>query len=110
MNNCSSSIEGVKAWIDNNPNYDIVIDNVAARSGWSKWHLQRVFHEQLGMAIGEYLFNRRMKAAHDMLISGRSQVVVADLLGYKDQPSFQRAFKRKYGMSPKQYVKNHGLE
>lgn len=108
MNNCSSSIEGVKEWIDNNPNYDLVIDNVAARSGWSKWHLQRVFHEQMGVAIGEYLFSRRMKAAHDMLISGRSQVVVADLLGYKDRPSFQRAFKRKYGMSPKQYVKNHG--
>lgn len=105
---CSSTIESVRQWIDGSPEYKLIIDDVAKKSGWSKWHLQRVFQEETGATLGDYLFSRRMQAARDMLVTGRSLIVVADLIGYVDQSSFNRAFKRKYGVTPRQYLKNHG--
>jgi len=108
MTACTASIETLKAWIDNNHRMDLLIDDVVKKSGWSKWHLQRSFFEAAGVKLGQYLFDRRMDASLQMLRSGVPLIDIADRIGYEQQSSFQRAFKRKYGVSPKRYIAIHG--
>lgn len=47
-------------WIDENIYVNLKIDDVAKKSGYSKWHLQRVFSLYTGMTLGHYIRKRRL--------------------------------------------------
>ncbi|SVJ51041.1 right origin-binding protein [Klebsiella pneumoniae] len=41
-------IRDLLAWLDNNLDQPLSLDNVATKAGYSKWHLQRMFKEVTG--------------------------------------------------------------
>ncbi len=45
-------IRDLLRWIDDNLDKPLSLDNVAAKAGYSKWHLQRMFKEVTDQAIG----------------------------------------------------------
>ena len=45
-------------WIENNLGHDLHLDEVARRSGYSRWHLQRLFRQHTGFSLAEYIRNR----------------------------------------------------
>ncbi|HHX3736071.1 TPA: helix-turn-helix domain-containing protein, partial [Klebsiella variicola] len=52
--NTGAIIQDLIDWIDNHLDSRLDIDTVARRSGYSKWHLQRIFKEHTGQPLGEY--------------------------------------------------------
>lgn len=50
-------IRDLLAWLDNNLDQPLSLDNVATKAGYSKWHLQRMFKEVTGLIFvrGVYL-------------------------------------------------------
>lgn len=44
-------------------NEGIKIDTIANKSGYSKWHLQRIFKDFKGCTLGEYVRKRRLLEA-----------------------------------------------
>ena len=52
-------------WIETHLDQPLLLDNVAAKSGYSKWHLQRMFRSTTGHALGSYIresvFRRRRR-------------------------------------------------
>ncbi len=46
-------------WIETHLDQPLLLDNVAAKSGYSKWHLQRMFRST-GHALGSYIRERRL--------------------------------------------------
>jgi AraC-like DNA-binding protein len=50
MMNTGAFIHDLLDWIDNNLDSRLDIDTVARRSGYSKWHLQRMFKEHTGLS------------------------------------------------------------
>ncbi|QDY44384.1 helix-turn-helix transcriptional regulator [Candidatus Pantoea soli] len=77
------------------------LDDIAEFSGYSKWHLQRIFKEHTGISLGEYIKHRKMHAsAHDLLDKDNTILFVALLYGYESQQTYTRAFKRYFGISP----------
>ena len=42
-------------WIETHLDQPLLLDNVAAKSGYSKWHLQRMFRSTTGHALGSYI-------------------------------------------------------
>lgn len=44
-------------WIDNNLDKALSIEEVAAKSGYSKWHLQRMFRTVTKQTLGGYIRN-----------------------------------------------------
>lgn len=56
-------IRDLLRWIDDNLDKPLSLDNVAAKAGYSKWHLQRMFKEVTDQAIGAYIRARRLSRA-----------------------------------------------
>lgn len=48
----SGIIRDLLAWLESHLDHPLSLDNVAAKAGYSKWHLQRMFKEVTGHAIG----------------------------------------------------------
>ncbi len=70
----------------------------------SREHFVRVFTERMGMPPMRYYSRLKIEAARAMLSSTNLRVgEIADKLGYENQFSFARAFRRVSGMSPTLY-------
>lgn len=82
---------------------NVSIDKLAEISGLSPFHLARVFARETGVPPHAYQLQVRLKKATDLLAAGRPLVEVALETGFCDQSHFQRAFKKKFGITPGQY-------
>ncbi|QWA13938.1 helix-turn-helix domain-containing protein [Sodalis ligni] len=94
-------IRDLQDWLENNLDKSLSLDEVAARSGYSKWHLQRMFRSVTGNALGSYIRTRRLSRAATEL--GRQDQSILDIAlqsGFDSQQSFSRAFKRQFSQTP----------
>ncbi len=70
------------------------LDNVAAKAGYSKWHLQRMFKDVTGHAIGAYIRARRLsKSAVALRLTARPILDIALQYRFDSQQTFTRAFR-----------------
>jgi AraC family transcriptional activator of mar-sox-rob regulon len=91
-------------WIDTHLEYQLSIDDVSKKVGYSKWHLQRIFKETTGRNIGEYIRDRKLSKAAIMLkTSNRSILDVGIEYLFDSQQTFTRAFKKKFNDTPAHY-------
>ena len=66
--------------------------------------LTRIFRQQIGMSAHEYLQQLRLERGRSLLHDTDLQVqLIADHIGYRNAGDFTRAFRRYYGMTPRQY-------
>jgi len=80
------------------------LDNVAAKAGYSKWHLQRMFKEVTGQAIGAYIRARRLsKSAVALRLTARPILDIALQYRFDSQQTFTRAFKKQFSLTPALY-------
>ena len=62
------------------------------------------FQKELGMSAQTFLIDYKMHKAASLLVSTSLSVKeIANNVGYEDQLVFSKAFKKKFGMSPKNY-------
>ncbi|MGP3592755.1 helix-turn-helix domain-containing protein [Vagococcus sp. WN89Y] len=95
-------LEYVDAEVESGRRTDI--DTLAAYSGYSRRHLQRLFLAVTGVGLGEYIRRRRLNRAALLLrFSRRGYQDIALSLGFDSQQSFNREFKKSTGMTPMQY-------
>lgn len=82
----------------------IKIDHIADIIGISRSYLTRIFTKELNVSPQEYLIQLRLEYAANMLKETIEPInSIALQCGYADSLSFSKAFKRRYGMSPKEY-------
>lgn len=91
-------------WIEDNLHEPLNIKTVALRSGYSPWHLQRMFKSITGYPLASYIRIQRLNNAASEL--KKSRVTVADIAAkyqFDSQQSFCRAFKKYFATSPSHY-------
>ncbi|WP_431223070.1 helix-turn-helix domain-containing protein [Serratia sp. L9] len=97
-------IHDLMNWIETHLDQPLLLDNVAAKSGYSKWHLQRMFRSTTGHALGSYIRERRLsQAAQALRTTPRPILDIALQFHFDSQPSFSRAFKKQFGKTPAVY-------
>ncbi|MBA2479268.1 MAG: helix-turn-helix transcriptional regulator [Planctomycetes bacterium] len=90
--------------------HQISLSDVAQHVGVSRHHLSRVFKDQLGCTVGEYILRKKIELAKERLLAARTTVRrVALSLGYDDALYFSRLFRRSTGLSPQAYMSHHGV-
>ncbi|WP_042859331.1 helix-turn-helix domain-containing protein [Dickeya sp. NCPPB 3274] len=93
-------------WIENHLESPLMINDVTAKSGYSKWHLQRIFKKETGVSLGSYIRSRRLsRAAVELKLTNQTIQDVALRYCFDSQQSFTRTFKKHFGMSPGHYRK-----
>ncbi|SFN23156.1 AraC family transcriptional regulator, mar-sox-rob regulon activator [Izhakiella capsodis] len=97
-------IQTLTAWIERNLDKTLSIDEVAAKSGYSKWHLQRMFRNVTGQTLGNYIRERRLILAAQALCQTQRPVFdIAMQHGYESQQTFSRVFRRQFSQTPTAY-------
>lgn len=88
-------------WIEANLTNDINIDLITLKSGYSKWHMQRLFKEMTGQTLAAYTRKRRLTLAAMALRLTRMPLIdVAVRFGFENQQNFNRVFKNHFMMTP----------
>ena len=96
-----SIVINVLAWLDENITQGLTIHSIAEYSGYSHWHLQRIFKKYTGVTLGSYISKRQLYfAALDLLGQEKDIVLVAMKYGYESQQTFTRAFKARLQVNP----------
>lgn len=95
-------------YIEQNFPYEITIEDIARHCGINRSYFGKIFHKSVGRTPQEFLINYRMMKATELL--KMTQLSIADIgnaVGYPNQLNFSRAFKNTYGVSPKNWRKEH---
>jgi len=97
-------IRDLLAWLEGHLDQPLSLDNVAAKAGYSKWHLQRMFKDVTGHAIGAYIRARRLsKSAVALRLTSRPILDIALQYRFDSQQTFTRAFKKQFAQTPALY-------
>ena len=102
----SHHIHKVKNYIRHSFMNEISVERIAAAVSLDRHYLSRIFKEETGTTIQQYIIKVRMKHACDLLSEGMNVLQTAMFCGYSDLCNFSRMFKRQVGLSPKQYQKS----
>lgn len=83
---------------------DISMADIAAAAGYSPNYLSKKFREATGTGVHEYLvFTRLQHAALELLSTDHTITEIAARCGFSDGNYFKDAFKKKYGVTPREY-------
>lgn len=86
----------------------LMLDDICAAAKMSKYHFSRVFKEATGATVMEYLNNIRLIKAHSLLTKTcYSFEEIAEETGFSSAVNLNRAFKKAYGMPPREFRKQH---
>ena len=97
-------IRDLLSWLEGHLDQPLSLDNVAAKAGYSKWHLQRMFKDVTGQAIGAYIRARRLsKSAVALRLTARPILDIALQYRFDSQQTFTRAFKKQFSLTPALY-------
>ncbi|HFQ5128349.1 TPA: AraC family ligand binding domain-containing protein [Vibrio vulnificus] len=96
----------VKEFLDDFPQADVSLEELARLGGISPFHLVREFQKRYGFPPHAYQIQQRLRLAKQLLRQGRRILDVAQECGFHDQSHFHRHFKKAMGVTPGQYVKN----
>ncbi|MBN1670764.1 MAG: PocR ligand-binding domain-containing protein [Kiritimatiellae bacterium] len=80
------------------------VEKVAAHAGVSSAHLSRVFHKAVGSTFVDFLSERRIDEAKELLRNTQLQMseITAEI-GYAHQSYFGRKFRQLTGLTPSRY-------
>ena len=85
----------------------ISLERLAAELFVSKYHIAHVFKDEIGMSIHQYISKKRLARCREALLGDVPVTKVYLLFGFHDYSSFYRAFKKEYGISPKDFKELH---
>ena len=80
--------------------------DLARQVGTNEFTLKKGFKEVFGTTVFGMVSEVRMEQAKQLLLSGEKNISeISDLTGYSHQAHFTKAFKKKFGVPPSNYLK-----
>lgn len=106
--NYSKEVSTAIGYIKKNISVIKEIMDVVSYIGVSRTTLLTKFKDEVGVTLGSYINNQKLKEAKLLLeYSDKSILDISLSLGYSSQSYFQNSFKHAFGITPKQYRLNN---
>lgn len=103
--NENTILDRAKRYIDEHYTTNISLQDVADCVYLNPIYFSRFFKLHTGQNFSEYLLNKRMKRAAELLKKNMKITDVSEACGYNNLGYFSRAFKEYYKCTPKEYVR-----
>ena len=88
-------------YIERHLTESLSVEGICDRFFISETQLTRQFKKVLGTTASEYILSKRLLRAYNLINEGVKPTVAYLQCGFKDYSSFYRAYKKKFGRSPK---------
>ncbi len=84
------------------------VQEIADKLGLTPQYLSKLFKQEVGVTISDYIMSRRIQAAENMLkFSEYSPLDIGNYLNFSSHSHFIACFKKHTGLTPKQYRENY---
>jgi AraC-like DNA-binding protein len=104
----SKKISNTLSAIECNLEYPMTLESLSKDSFFSPYHYHRIFLNEVGTSIMNYVRKRRVfRASYQLLLTEESITNLAYDCGFESVDTFIRVFKRYYGVTPSEYRSNH---
>lgn len=104
----SKPVRATMAYIEINAAQKINMRSLAAVAYVTPTHLSRIFREETGRTISQYIIDVRMALARGMLVRRHIKLYeVSYRVGLEDSSYFSRVFKKTEGVSPSEFREMH---
>lgn len=87
-------------YINENLASDLTIETLSDKFFLSKYHMMRKFKEETGYSMHQYILEKRILAARNLILEGSAATVASVECGFKDYSTFSRAYKKLLGRLP----------
>ena len=98
-------ILSIMDYINNHLTEEITVDTIAEACYISRYHLMHVFKGETGYTLFDYITEKRLTLARDLLRAGMPVTEACFASGFKNYSTFFRAYKKHYHVSPSEAVK-----
>lgn len=95
------------AYIDRHLTGSLSLQKMSQALHLSEGHLSRSFKKFMGLTLQDYITNKRIDKATELLKDGASVQDAAYASGYENYAHFIRSFKKTKGLSPGKFRKQH---
>lgn len=91
-------------YLQQNMDQAVKLDDISSRFSYSLSSIKRIFKEETGFGILQYLNDLRMQKAKELLLHSDASISdIACALGFSNVYYFSSAFKKKWGVSPSKF-------
>lgn len=105
---CSKPVAECIDYICDNLHMRITLDTLSAYVNLNASYLSRLFKKETGISITEYIQNKKIETAKNMLAySEYTPAQIANILAFHSQSYFTEVFHKKTGLTPKAYQTLH---
>ncbi len=93
----------IKEFIDKNLDSNFSLEKIAQEFLITPFHLIRIFKKELNLTPYQYILNKKIHLAKELLSTDMSISEVALSSGFNDQSHLYKYFKQFFSISPKEY-------
>ncbi|MDO4302773.1 MAG: AraC family transcriptional regulator [Bacillota bacterium] len=87
-------------YINENLGDDLSIESLSSKFYLSKYHMMRKFKDETGYSMHQYILEKRILAARNLILAGSAAAAASADVGFKDYSTFSRAYKKLLGQLP----------
>lgn len=102
-NTCNTKILHIIDYINEHLTEDLSIDTLSEHFYISKYHMMRLFKQEIGYTMNHYISYKRLLLAKEQIAGGMPVTSACYNCGYHDYSTFSRAYKKEFGHSPKKF-------
>ncbi len=97
-------IQEAVTYMEQHYQQELTVEKLADVCGLNRNYFSRLFKECMGCPPQEFLIRMRLSKAAELMRTGDAPIgEISTLCGYPNQLHFSRAFKKRYGISPREW-------